>query len=146
MICLYRYGLLSWPGNDPGNRAQNLEELLGKMLRIDADRPHRPPPGNPFVGAPVRDDTFAYGFRNPWRFSFDRLTGELYEARCRTKRSRRSRHCDAWWQLWMAVLRSLPRTNLGPSACTTPGIDLSHCICLAAAAAAAAAAWRLRVR
>ena len=65
-------------GNDPGNRAQNLEELLGKMLRIDADRPQIPPPGNPFVGAPGRDEIFAYGFRNPWRFSFDRLTGELY--------------------------------------------------------------------
>ena len=70
-------------GNDPGNRAQNLDDLLGKLLRIDVDPPgglpYASPPDNPFVGAvPGRDEIYALGFRNPWRFSFDRATGELY--------------------------------------------------------------------
>lgn len=70
--------------NDPGNRAQDTTELLGKILRIDVDhpdgaQPYSSPPSNPFFGAdPGRDEIYAYGFRNPWRFSFDRGTGQLY--------------------------------------------------------------------
>jgi len=72
--------------NDPGNRAQNISELLGKILRIDIDHPsgtlsYSSPPGNPFVGAtPGRDEIYVVGMRNPWRFSFDRATGALYVA------------------------------------------------------------------
>jgi glucose/arabinose dehydrogenase len=72
--------------NDPGNRAQNINELLGKMLRIDVDRregsqPYSTPSDNPFAGSTAgRDEIYAYGLRNPWRFSFDRVTGELYAA------------------------------------------------------------------
>jgi glucose/arabinose dehydrogenase len=71
-------------GNDPGNRAQNTAELLGKILRIDVDTPnglvpYSSPPTNPFFGAtPGRDEIFAVGLRNPFRFSFDRATGQLY--------------------------------------------------------------------
>ena len=69
-------------GNDPGNRAQDINDLLGKMLRIDIDAPGVPyssPPSNPFFGAtPGRDEIFATGLRNPFRFSFDRGTGQLY--------------------------------------------------------------------
>ncbi len=69
--------------NDPGNRAQNLQELLGKILRIDVDRSsaglaYATPSDNPFVASAGRDEIYAYGLRNPWRFSFDRQTGELY--------------------------------------------------------------------
>jgi uncharacterized protein (TIGR03437 family) len=70
--------------NDPGNRAQNVNDLLGKMLRIDVDRPgatlpYSSPADNPFFGeTPGRDEIFALGLRNPWRFSFDRVTGQLY--------------------------------------------------------------------
>jgi hypothetical protein len=70
--------------NDPGNRAQNINDLLGKILRIDVDHPgggvpYSSPPGNPFIGAtPGRDEIFAMGMRNPFRFSFDRETGQLY--------------------------------------------------------------------
>jgi glucose/arabinose dehydrogenase len=71
-------------GNDPGNRAQNINDLLGKILRIDIDHPNGPvpyssPPSNPFFGATAgRDEIYALGMRNPFRFSFDRATGELY--------------------------------------------------------------------
>ena len=71
-------------GNDPGNRAQDITQLLGKILRIDVDHPngsvpYSSPSSNPFFGAtPGRDEIFAYGMRNPWRFSFDRGTGQLY--------------------------------------------------------------------
>ncbi len=66
--------------NDPGNRAQNITELLGKMLRIDVNQgtPYGIPSDNPFVGTAGRNEIFAIGLRNPWRFSFDRQTGQLY--------------------------------------------------------------------
>ena len=67
--------------NDPDNRAQNVNDLLGKMLRIDVDDtlPYAIPPDNPFAGATVgRDEIYATGLRNPFRFSFDRATGQLY--------------------------------------------------------------------
>jgi glucose/arabinose dehydrogenase len=62
-------------GGDPLNHAQNLSSKLGKLLRIDVDRHPEPPPGN-LAGADP--DVWAYGLRNPWRFSFDRATGDLY--------------------------------------------------------------------
>ncbi|MBX7218522.1 MAG: PQQ-dependent sugar dehydrogenase [Blastocatellia bacterium] len=68
---------------DPQNNAQNLESLLGKMLRIDVDRgsPYGIPADNPFAGSlPGRDEIYAYGLRNPWRCAFDRKTNELYAA------------------------------------------------------------------
>lgn len=65
--------------NDPGNNAQSKETLLGKILRIDINAvgvPYASPPDNPFIGAiEGRDEIYAYGMRNPWRFSFDRGTG-----------------------------------------------------------------------
>jgi len=65
-------------GNDPPNNAQNINVLLGKILRLDVSAPgtYSSPATNPFFGAtPGADEIFAYGFRNPWRFSFDRVTG-----------------------------------------------------------------------
>jgi glucose/arabinose dehydrogenase len=94
-------------GGDLQGNAQNPGSLLGKMLRIDVDlketppgigdfkvylplildqgsdphRSYRIPPDNPFVGTTgFRDEIWALGLRNPWRFSFDRLTGDLYIA------------------------------------------------------------------
>jgi glucose/arabinose dehydrogenase len=61
---------------DPGENAQDLRSLLGKLLRIDprgaVHGDYAIPPDNPFVGAPGRDEIWAYGLRNPWRFSLDR--------------------------------------------------------------------------
>jgi glucose/arabinose dehydrogenase len=69
---------------DPNNRAQSLDTFMGKILRIDVDsggedEPYVIPPDNPFVDTPgARGEIWAYGFRNPWRFSFDRETGTLW--------------------------------------------------------------------
>lgn len=90
-------------GGDPYENAQDLYSLLGKMLRIDVEGgpvstpvsapyqiflplvtnaeglPYLIPPDNPFVGnASARDEIWAYGLRNPWRFSFDRASGDLW--------------------------------------------------------------------
>ena len=66
-------------GDEPGN-AQNLNVLLGKMIRIDPRRsngkPYSVPGSNPFVGRDGRDEIFAYGLRNPFRWSFDKVTGK----------------------------------------------------------------------
>jgi glucose/arabinose dehydrogenase len=78
-------------GGDPDDNAQNLGSLFGKLLRLDVDHfdPAHPPappgsfyaipPGNPFVSlAGARPEIWAFGFRNPWRWSFDRQTGDIY--------------------------------------------------------------------
>jgi glucose/arabinose dehydrogenase len=70
-------------GGDPGNRAQSLSTLLGKLLRIDVDRrtgslAYGIPSTNPYVGRSGLDQIWAYGLRNPWGFSFDRATGDLW--------------------------------------------------------------------
>ncbi len=67
-------------GGDPENRAQNKNELLGKMLRINVDSgdTYGIPADNPFVKEGGKPEIWAMGLRNPWRFSFDRKTGDLY--------------------------------------------------------------------
>lgn len=72
-------------GGDPYENAQDLSKMLGKILRLDVDSatPYAIPADNPFVESPVDDpatlaEIWAYGVRNPWRISFDRLTGDLY--------------------------------------------------------------------
>ena len=64
---------------DPQENAQNTNRLLGKVLRLDVSgATYSAPPDNPFVNRPGSDFVFAYGFRNPWRFSFDRQTGAMW--------------------------------------------------------------------
>jgi glucose/arabinose dehydrogenase len=70
-------------GGDTLGNGQNLNSLLGKILRIDPRRngakPYRIPPGNPFAGRPNRKgEIWMYGLRNPWRFSFDRKTHDIW--------------------------------------------------------------------
>lgn len=69
--------------NDPDGYGQNLQSLLGKMLRIDVDNPQAPnnygiPADNPFVSGGGRPEIWSYGLRNPWKFSFDKLTGDMW--------------------------------------------------------------------
>jgi hypothetical protein len=68
---------------DPGNRAQNLDSLLGKILRVDVDNPsggnnYGIPPTNPFAGGGGRKEIFTWGMRNPWRMTQDPVTGILW--------------------------------------------------------------------
>ena len=71
-------------GGDPFGNAQNLQTLLGKMLRLDVNGPpaagkqYAIPADNPFVNGGGLPEIWAYGLRNPWRFSFDRATGRLF--------------------------------------------------------------------
>lgn len=64
-------------GNDPGHLAQDPSSLLGKMLRVDVSVPdshpigYLVPPDNPFVVGPARDEIWSFGWRNPWRYTFD---------------------------------------------------------------------------
>lgn len=70
-------------GGDPEENAQDLGTLLGKMLRIDVDRgdPYAVPPDNPFAGREgARREIWAFGLRNPWRFSFDLVAARLWIA------------------------------------------------------------------
>jgi len=68
-------------GGDPPNNAQNKDDLLGKLLRIDprptGGNPYTIPADNPLVGKPGRDEIYSYGLRNPFRFSFDRRSHRL---------------------------------------------------------------------
>jgi glucose/arabinose dehydrogenase len=69
-------------GGDPQNLAQNQNSLLGKMLRIDVDggSPYGIPADNPNVSNAFPNEIWAIGMRNPWKFSFDRVTGDLWIA------------------------------------------------------------------
>lgn len=73
-------------GGDPGNRSQNLDLLLGKLLRVDVDNPanglnYGIPADNPFVNnSDARNEIWAYGLRNPWKFSFDSENNDLWIA------------------------------------------------------------------
>jgi glucose/arabinose dehydrogenase len=69
--------------DDPLQNAQNPDTLFGTLLRIDIDAgvPYAVPPDNPFVASGAgKPEVWAIGLRNPWRFSFDRQTGDLYIA------------------------------------------------------------------
>ena len=90
---------------DPGNRAQSLNSLLGKMLRIDVNgrtstKPYRVPGSNPYVGRAGLNEIWQRGLRNPWRFSFDRSNGNLWIG-------------DVGQNTWEEVDRAV-RTSSGP--------------------------------
>jgi glucose/arabinose dehydrogenase len=110
-------------GDDPQNRAQNIDDLLGKMLRINVDQPngstpYSSPSDNPFFGAtPGRDEIYAVGLRNPFRFSFDRATGQLYAGDVgqgvREEIDIITRGGNYGWR----VFEGTRCTGLGPAAC-----------------------------
>jgi glucose/arabinose dehydrogenase len=113
-------------GNDPGNRAQNPDELLGKVLRIDVDRsaggrPYAAPASNPFAGGQGRDEIFALGFRNPFRFSFDRATGDLWAGDVGQSAVEEIDVVTVGGNYGWRVFEGSRCTNLGPASCGTPG-------------------------
>ncbi len=91
---------------DPLKAGQDVSNLLSSVLRIDVDQtgtdaPYRIPPDNPFVDHPnARPEVWAYGFRNPWRMSFDRAGGDLWIG-------------DVGWELWEMIYRGVPGGNYG---------------------------------
>ena len=126
------------------NTGQDCSDLLSSILRIDVDRKGEPagvsprrnyavPKDNPFVGMKdVRPEIWAFGFRNPWRMSFDRKTGELWVG-------------DVGWELWEMVHKvekggnygwsivegrqpAKPTQKIGPTPIRPPTIELSHTI------------------
>jgi putative heme-binding domain-containing protein len=98
---------------DPFNTGQDISDLMSSILRIDADRKdegknYAVPKDNPFVAMPgARPEVWAYGFRNPWRMSFDRQTGELFVG-------------DVGWELWELVHRIEKGGNYGWAAMEGP--------------------------
>lgn len=111
---------------DPFNNAQKLGTLLGKLLRIDVDAaaPYAVPPDNPFITTPgAKPEIWAYGFRNPWRFAFDRCDGRLFLG-------------DVGQDAWEEVDLVLKGKNYGwrimegahcfspPTGCRTRGLEL----------------------
>jgi glucose/arabinose dehydrogenase len=118
-------------GNPGGDTAQDLSDWHGSILRIDIDggEPYAIPPDNPFVGiANIKEEIYAYGFRNPWRFSFDRETGDLWVG-------------DVGGEAWEEVDLVVPDGNYGwkimeghhcvvpdcdPTGFIPPVIDYSH--------------------
>jgi putative heme-binding domain-containing protein len=98
---------------DPLNTGQDISDLLSSILRIDVDnkdagKNYAIPHDNPFIATPrARPEVWAYGFRNPWRMSFDRQTGELFVG-------------DVGWELWESVHRVERGGNYGWSAMEGP--------------------------
>ncbi len=98
---------------DPFDTGQDISDLLSSILRIDvnhkdAGKNYAIPRDNPFVAMPrARPEVWAYGFRNPWRMSFDRATGELYVG-------------DVGWELWESVHRVERGGNYGWSVMEGP--------------------------
>jgi glucose/arabinose dehydrogenase len=114
-------------GNDPANRAQNINDLLGKILRIDVDIPNLPalyssPPSNPFFGAtPGLDEIYAVGLRNPFRFSFDRATGQLIVGDVGQSAREEIDIVTLGGNYGWRVFEGTLCTGLGPAPCGSPG-------------------------
>jgi glucose/arabinose dehydrogenase len=123
-------------GGDPHDHGQDLGQLLGKLLRIDVDRPpYAIPSTNPFASRPgARGEIWAYGLRNPWRFSFDRETGDLWIADVGQDKyeevdlqpASSAGGEDYGWRLMEATHCYNPATNCPTAGLTMPILEYSH--------------------
>ncbi len=125
-------------GGDPNGRGQNLNVLLGKILRIDprrsGARSYTIPSGNPYVNRSGRDEIWHYGLRNPWRFSFDRANGNMAIGDVgQGKREevdfvgRTRRGANFGWDCFEGILRF---PGAGPTPCASghvpPAVQYTH--------------------
>ena len=124
-------------GGDPQDNGQDLSTLLGTILRLDVDggSPFAIPSSNPFVGTPgARGEIWAYGLRNPWRFSFDRLTGDLFIADVGQNTREEVNVQPAaspggenyGWRLMEGSLCFNPPTNCNDGTLTLPVLEYDH--------------------
>jgi glucose/arabinose dehydrogenase len=132
-------------GGDPGNRAQNMNDLLGKLLRIDINSDDFPDPAtnygipstNPFVGqVGVRGEIWSLGLRNPWRFSFDRQTGDLYiadvgqgaweEVNASPATSGAGRGVNYGWRIMEGMHCFNPASGCNMAGLTLPVVEYDH--------------------
>src|SRR5215210_6976649 len=122
---------------DPNNRAQDLSQLLGKILRLDPETGRGCANGvqNPFGAANERPEVWSFGLRNPWRFSFDRLTGDLYigdvgqglrEEIDVARAPSAGRGLNFGWRLMEGFVCFNPSTNCDPGGLTPPVLDYPH--------------------
>lgn len=136
-LCLYA-GVGDGGGQgDPNNHAQDLTQLLGKILRLDPETGLACANGvpNPFGVANERPEVWSLGLRNPWRFSFDRLTGDLFigdvgeSAREEIDVSRApsaGRGLNFGWRFMEGFACFNPSTNCDPGGLTLPVLDYPH--------------------
>lgn len=130
-------------GGDPEERAQNINSLLGKMLRIDVNgtssgKQYRIPPSNPYVGRIGLDEIWSIGLRNPWRWSFDRLTGDLWiadvgqgsweEANRSTAASGGGRGLNYGWDVLEGRHCFEPSTGCSTVGKTMPLVEYAHAV------------------
>ncbi len=124
---------------DPGNRAQNPDSLLGKLLRININRiasgtQYQNPGTNPYVGIPGRDEVWEIGLRNPWRFSFDATKGDLWIGDVGQNTYEEVDHAVPgsgrgvnWgWRVMEGSHCYLPATGCDTSGKTLPLLDYDH--------------------
>src|SRR6185295_15178485 len=125
-------------GGDPGGRGQSLTELLGKILRVDvrSGTGYTVPADNPFVGrTDARPEIWSFGLRNPWRFTFDPATGDLYiadvgqnaweEVDVATAAQGAGRGANFGWSA-MEGLHCFKVTPCDPGLFTLPVLEYSH--------------------
>ena len=133
-------------GGDPTGRAQNLDSLLGKILRLDVDadgfpadptRNYAIPADNPCLGqAGVREEIWSIGLRNPWRASFDRSTGDFYiadvgqstreEVNVSTFTAGAGRGINYGWNVMEGSLCIPPASTCSMTSLTLPAVDYAH--------------------
>ena len=126
-------------GNDqhgPRGNAQNIDNLLGKILRIDprksGTKRYRSPSSNPFVGRDGANEIYSYGLRNPWRFSFDRTTGDLVigdvgqnaREEINFARNGAARGVNYGWRPWEGTRRNFPGEDAPGH--VPPVLELDH--------------------
>jgi glucose/arabinose dehydrogenase len=112
----------------PQYRTQDPRKLLGKILRIDPGRQdpgkaYASPSGNPFLGSAAgREEIYALGFRNPWRFSFDRITGLLYAGDVGQGQIEEVDVVYRGGNYRWRIFEGARCTNLGPASCSAAGL------------------------